>query len=181
MTTLPGPSLGIISAHHISCNSTPHTDLLIISISGVALKDFSDRLSANDSNHDGGWEKENTACHFDSYDGRSSRVATCQSLDSCYIPPQMTFKVWSNGCPCGSVSPGRTPDMSAEPWAEFFAPRSQTLEPSSPHSDTCFTVVIEHGKSDLKYSRCPRSDVSSKCSFYVILHSVSLVFCFSFL
>lgn len=86
MTTLPGPSLGLISAQYISCSSTSHTDLLIISISGPAWKDFSDRLSANDSHHDGGWEKEDTACHFDSCNSRSNWMASRQSLDSRYIP-----------------------------------------------------------------------------------------------
>lgn len=87
MTTLPGPSLGLISAQYISCNSTSHTDLLIISISGPAWKDFSDRLSANDSHHDGGWEKEDTGCHFDSSNSSSNWVAPRQILDSRYIPP----------------------------------------------------------------------------------------------
>lgn len=37
MATLPGPSLGIISAQHISLSSASHTDLLIISICGERL------------------------------------------------------------------------------------------------------------------------------------------------
>lgn len=85
MTTLPGPSLGIISAQHISLSSASHTDLLIISICGAARNDSSDRLTANDSRRDGGWETENTACHFDSCNSSSSRVASRQSLDSWYL------------------------------------------------------------------------------------------------
>lgn len=64
-----------------------HTQTCWLSASaGPAWKDFSDRLSANDSHHDGGWEKEDTACHFDSCNSSSNWVAPCQSLDSRYIP-----------------------------------------------------------------------------------------------
>lgn len=85
MTTLPGPSLGIISAQHISLTSALHMDLLITSICRAARNDSSDRLTANDSRHNGGRETENAACHFDSRNSSSSRVATRQSLDSWYL------------------------------------------------------------------------------------------------
>lgn len=68
----------------------------------------------------------------------------------------------------------RTRALNPEP--SFSALRSQTLEPSSPRSDTCFTVMIEHVKNDLKCSCCPRSDVSPKCSFYVMLCSCLFFF-----
>lgn len=71
----------------------------------------------------------------------------------------------------------RTRALNPEP--SFSALRSQTLEPSSPRSDTCFTVMIEHVKSDLKCSCCPRSDVSPKCSFYVMLCSCLFFFSIS--
>lgn len=103
-----------------------------------------------------------------------------ESWQLLYSPPK-----WHLKCEAMAVLVAQSPQAGPRTWAlnpepSFFALRSQTLEPSSPHSDTCFTVMIEHVKSDLKYSCCPRSDVSSNCSFYVMLCSVSLV-CFPFL
>lgn len=73
------------------------------------------------------------------------------------------------------------PNPGHERWALCQVPalRSQTLEPSSPHSDACtqVAVMIEYVESDLEDSSCLWSDIaelSLLCVFLVcffILHS----------
>lgn len=86
----------------------------------------------------------------------------------------MTFKVWSNGCPRGSVSP---PGLEPRTWAPNPEPSlcvylfiyshwgHKSLGPSSQRSDICarYTVMTECGRGDLKQSCRARSEISPKC------------------
>lgn len=99
----------------------------------------------------------------------------------------MTFKVWSNGCPCGSVSPQ---GLEPRTWVPNPEPSlcvylfiyshwgHKSLGPSSQHSDicACYTVMTECGRGDLKQSCRARSDISPKCCAGVFFLTLYLFF-----
>lgn len=87
MHMLQGPSAGLIFAPGTSVATALHTQTCWLPASGeLAGKDFSDRLSANDSHRDGRWEKEDTGCHFDSCKNSSNRWLLA-NVSTVVMPP----------------------------------------------------------------------------------------------
>lgn len=168
MTVLPQPSLGWISAQCVSWSSVSHTDLLIMSISGPAWKRSSVCLSANDSRHDGGRGKEDTACHFDSCYSGSNGVAPRQ-----VSPVVISLPKWHLKCEATAVLVAQSPQ--AEPWTwaanavPSFAARSRTQ--AQIPLEHKLAAMIEKVESDLddRYSQCSDGCVCCLPSFPVCL------------